>query len=118
MHYASADLVGEVNPENASTTYEFQYAPTGSCATLEGCASALQLPAARSAAYGAIGTTVEATGLQPATSYRYRLVAENEDHEPAAGQEGVFTTAPAPVPQAVTAAASGVGVTGAVASAR
>ena len=116
VHYASADLFGEVNPENASTAYEFQYAPTGSCATLEGCATASQLPATRSAAYGAVGTTVEATGLKPATSYRYRLIAENEEQERAVGQEGVFTTEPAPVPLAVTAAAGGVGVTGAVAS--
>ncbi len=116
VHYASADLFGEVNPENASTAYEFQYAPTGSCAMLEGCATASQLPATRSAAYGAVGTTVEATGLKPATSYRYRLIAENEEQERAVGQEGVFTTEPAPVPLAVTAAAGGVGVTGAVAS--
>jgi hypothetical protein len=116
VHYSSADLFGEVNPENASTTYEFQYAPTASCAALEGCPAASRLPATRSAAYGAIGTTTEATGLQPATSYRYRLVAENEHQGRSAGREGVFTTAPAPVPLAVTAPASGVGVTGAVAS--
>lgn len=117
---SSAVVFGELNPENANTTYEFQY---GACPTLESCPGTLSTTASASAVYGTIGTTVEVAGLQPATAYRYRLVASNEGEVAgkrvggsATGVEGTFTTSPAPVPQARTSAVNAVGVTTATAS--
>jgi hypothetical protein len=66
---------------------------------------------------------MQATGLQPATTYRYRLLASDEQEiagkrvgGETAGVEGEFTTAPAPVPQAMTGAASGIGASTAAVS--
>jgi hypothetical protein len=116
---SSAVLSGELNPENASTTYEFQY---GACASLESCPGAAQTTAAVSSVYGEVATTLEATGLQPATTYHYRLFAVNtaggalNETGGAVLPEGTFTTAPAPVPQAASGAASAVGATSATIS--
>jgi hypothetical protein len=106
----AAVMVGELNPENANTRYSFQY---GTCGALEGCATAAQTPAEESAAYGTVGGTLEASGLQPATTYRYRLLAVNGAGQ-AVGPEGQFTTAPAPSVSAQTGPASAIGTTGAV----
>ena len=116
--FSSAVLFGELNPENANTTYEFQY---GSCAGVEACPGAAEIPGAlqtppvQSPTYGTIGTTVEVTGLQPGTLYHYQLLAKSAGGE-AAGGVGSFTTAPAPVVQAATGAASAVAATSAVIS--
>jgi hypothetical protein len=110
---SSADLVAALNPENAPTEYFFEYAPN-----LGGyCEGALRTATLRSAVYGPIGATLEVTGLQPATTYRYRLCAANQAgkardaHGGGAITEGAFTTSSAPVPQAVTGPVSGVGTT-------
>ena len=114
---SSVVMSGELNPENANTTYEFQYAPEGpSCETLDNCALVQTVGVSESSAYGAIGTSAEARGLQPGTTYRYRLLASDE-HEVAGkivgakrtGGEGTFTTAPAAIPLALTGAATQVG---------
>jgi NHL repeat len=110
---SSAVIFAELNPENATTSYEFQY---GSCENLENCPSRTQTPALGSAQYGEIGATQEVIGLQPATTYRYRLLAESENAQKtekraATGAEGSFTTAPAPIPQAATGAPTQVGAT-------
>jgi len=109
---ASAVMSGELNPENANTSYRFQY---GACATLEACPGTGVTPVAEAASYGKLATTLEASGLQPGTVYRYRLVAESAGGV-AHGAEGQFATAPAPAVGAVTGAASGVGVGGATIS--
>jgi hypothetical protein len=117
---SSADLSGEVDPENATTTYEFQYAKACTngepCPAIAQAPSMLQTTSQQSALYGATGITQEITGLQPATSYRYQLAAVNEQGQAAVNQtggtalpEGTFTTAPAPTPQAASGAASAVG---------
>jgi hypothetical protein len=116
---SSAALVGELNPENTKTRYEFQYAPAKTCASLEaGCAGMAETASHESPVYGKIVTTLEASGLQPATEYRYRLYAINEKDESARNEkgglplpEGAFTTAPAPVPQATTGGHSPPGTT-------
>jgi hypothetical protein len=79
--------------------------------------------AQESPAYGSIGTTLEATGLQPATTYRYRLYAVNKEGEPAVNAtggkpvpEGEFETAPAPVLRATTGASSALSATSATIS--
>lgn len=116
----SAVLFGQLNPENTNTSYQFQY---GACETLDACSGLAETTPVQSAAYGKIGTTAEATGLQSNTTYRYRLMARNENGQAAGNDkgepqlpEGTFTTALAPVPQAATGSPSGVGVTSAILS--
>ena len=127
VNSSSAVLSGTVNPENTNTSYEFQYAKE--CAGGEVCPEIglapglAQTAAQESAAYGEAGVTQQASGLQPASTYRFRLVAVNQAGEAAVnatgGQplpEGTFTTAPAPVPQAATGGASEVAANSAVIS--
>ena len=121
---SSVVLFGELNPENANTRYDFQYVPFVACESLEeSCPGMAETSAQESAAYGKLATTLEATALQPATTYRYRLFAVNAvngAHQTAVNEtgglplpEGTFKTAPAPVPQAVTGAYSALSATSA-----
>jgi hypothetical protein len=124
VHPSSAVMFGELNPENAKTRYEFQYVRAETCQSLEeSCPGMTETQAQESPAYGSIGTTLEATGLQPATTYRYRLYAVNNKGEPAVNAtggkpvpEGEFETAPAPVPRATTGAFSALSATSATIS--
>ncbi len=114
VHFSSVVFYGEVNPENAPTVYSFQY---GACASgLEGCAETFFTEPSVSNAYGAVASTLEATGLQPATTYHYRLVAVNEHEQTGIGPEQTFTTSPAPVPRAQTGSASMIAATSATVS--
>jgi NHL repeat len=138
--FSSAVIFGELNPENADTEYFFEYAPGEALAGCTGvrretCPGVLATPAVRASCslvkgvsfcvYGKIGSTVEVTGLQPVTVYHYRLFAESENTPktektyskcPEKCPEGSFTTAPVPVPHAVTGAASALGATSATIS--
>jgi hypothetical protein len=127
----SAVLFGELNPENAETEYFFEYAPSEEALTgcpgvkLASCPGAQATPAGHSSVYGRIGVTEEAVGLQPETTYRYRLVATNEvDHQGkreggvAVGPEGTFTTAPAPKVSAATGPPNSITATSAIVSGR
>jgi hypothetical protein len=125
---SSAVMFGQLNPENAQSEYYFEYIPASRGALREQCpqgvrserahcegAGVLSTSTASSSVYQKIGATFEATSLQPATVYHYRLVAEDEQeiagkHEGATtlGAEGTFTTSAAPAPQAATGAASAV----------
>jgi NHL repeat len=121
---SSAILFAELNPENASTHYWFQYTPAALCERLDGCAEAASTPVQQSAAYARIGSTAELTGLQPGSTYRYRLIAENENTAKTEKlivkgeeeQEGTFTTSSAIVVAATTGPSSMVGATSAVIS--
>jgi hypothetical protein len=120
---SSVVLLGAVNPENGKTRYEFQYAPADSCASLkEGCSGIQQTESQESAAYGPTATTLEASGLQPAKTYRYRLYATNQAGGALDAQGGneipedTFTTAPTPLPKASTGGFSQVGVASATIS--
>jgi hypothetical protein len=130
---SSADLRGELNPENASTEYFFEYGPGKALeecsqgvnrarAEDKQCAGVLTTDPASSGEYGAIGATFEARYLQPATTYHYRLFAESENvgksERRSAMSDGStsFTTVAAPVVQAVTGSVTGVGTTGATVS--
>ncbi len=133
---SSAVMESEVNPENAGGEYFFEYA---SGVTLEGCprgvrfetcagvgvTGAEEAPCATvggetQCVYGKLGVALEATGLQPATRYQYRLNAISQYGEGAVNEDGgsqleqgVFTTAPAPLPEAHTGAYSALSATGA-----
>jgi FG-GAP-like repeat len=65
-----ATLNGSVDPNGLSTTYHFQYGPTGSYGSSTPVSDAGWAPGAgaRSAAIG---------GLRPGTTYHYRIVASN-----------------------------------------
>ncbi len=109
---SSAVMFGKLNPENSATEYFFEYGP---CDNKNPYVS--RTKSLTSSTYGSIGATLEATGLQPATTYCYRLSAINEQHETAPeGTAGQFTTAPLPVPHAVTGAATAVTATSALVS--
>jgi hypothetical protein len=149
----SAVMLDELNPENARTEYLFEYASGADGLTItckkgvrrrigkecEGVATTQALEAkcnqvggAFHCPYGKMGVAIEATGMQPATVYHYRLTAENESiakdkltGEPErrtslegvnGEEEGTFETAPAPAPTAVTGPPSAVGVTSALVS--
>jgi phosphodiesterase/alkaline phosphatase D-like protein len=72
----SAVLNGSLNPEHASFgAYHFEYGP---CPTLTGCPTLERTTPEASSIYGVIGATQEVSGLAPATTYRYRLVASNK----------------------------------------
>jgi hypothetical protein len=123
----SVVMSGELNPENASTAYEFEYAKAcvegAVCPAIEQAPSMGETEVLHSSVYGKIGVTVEATGLEPGTTYRYQLHASNEQFVggdtvggQVTGPEGTFTTAPAPLPTAQTGAASAVAATSAIVS--
>ena len=81
-----ADLHATVDPLGAPTSYRFQYAPESdfqgeSCEWV--CSNVIQTPAGQLGEGGPTGSAPEAVlahlgGLSPATSYRFRLLAESE----------------------------------------
>jgi hypothetical protein len=140
VRFSSAVMFGEVNPENAQSEYFFEYGAGETLAKCPGgvrnesCGGVAATPAAQApcpvagegagrvsrCVYGKTGVTLQASGLQPATAYRYRLSGESENRAgtkkqaSVPGLEGGFTTAPSPVPQALTGAASAITVTSAL----
>lgn len=123
----SAVLFGELNPENASSEYFFEYAPGSEtlarCPGVrkESCPGVAVTTIARSSVYGRTGATVEASGLQPATLYSYRLFAKSENAAKtetltSTGAEAQFTTARAPSPSVQTGGSGAVTPTSAIVS--
>jgi hypothetical protein len=100
-------LSGSVDPEGTYTTYHFEYgteAENYSAATPE-----------NSAGEGSTSVPVSATvtGLQPGTSYHYRITA-NSAEGTAVGTDNTFKTSgtpPPPPPTVTTEGASGLGTT-------
>ena len=86
-----ADLGGSVNPEHSPASYHFEYGTT----TAYG--SELDI-AQLSAETKAIPVEATLQGLEPATEYHFRLVAENVGGE-TFGEDRAFTTEAAPQPQ-------------------
>ena len=125
VHPSSVMMFGELNPENTNTQYEFQYGPCKENNRQE-CPESpytAKTTVLESPAYAEIAAALEVTGLQPATSYRYRLVAVNEKDEAAVNEaggsvlpEGTFVTEPEPVVAARTGGVSAVTTTSAVVS--
>jgi hypothetical protein len=87
---SSANVTGTVNPNGESTTYTFQFGTT----TAYGSQTNPQ-----SAGAGTQGQVVSATltGLQPGTTYHYRLLATNPSGT-TVGADATFTTLGAPPP--------------------
>jgi NHL repeat len=118
---SSADLYGELNPENTPSEYFFEYAPASGDALercvgrAANCSGVTDTAALESEQYGNVGAIAEASNLQPSTAYRYRLAAVNQAGQQN-GAEGEFTTAQKPKVEAETVAASAVTSTSALAS--
>jgi hypothetical protein len=100
---SSAILHGSVNPDGASTTYQFQYGLTNSY----GLSSSLQ-----SAGGGTKSVTVQATAshLIPGTRYHYRVVAFNK-FGLTTGTDRTFKTTGNPPPDVATGPVSALGST-------
>ena len=99
----TATVTGTVNPNGQATTWYVEYGTSTSYGTRT---------ANVNAGSGTTNTSVFAnlTGLTPATTYHYRVVASNGSGT-ARGADGIFTTSAAPV--AATGAATNVTVTAA-----
>lgn len=86
----AALLGGKVDPENSPTTYYIEYGPNSSYGQ--------SAPATRDASAGSGNEVTFATqkvsGLSPASTYHFRLVAENAAGA-TPGEDMSFTTAPA-----------------------
>ena len=99
----SATLNGTVNPGGVPTDWWFEYGPT----TSYGMETT---PTNAGSGLANVPVVKSLSGLAPATTYHYRLVAKNSRPPVTAnGSDGLFTTASPPV--AVTSAATGVGPT-------
>jgi hypothetical protein len=92
-----ATLEAQVNPNNETTTYSFEYSETESGGKLTG--TIVKVPGMGALEGGTDQIATVPTGaLSPDTTYYYRVVAENaqsiEEHKPAEGQVEHFETAP------------------------
>lgn len=97
---ASVRLNAEINPAGSATTYHFDYLTLAAFeanvkASKDGFSGAFKVPAGADPGIGAGSTTLfpsqSFSGLQFETSYRYRVVAEN-DAGPTVGPEHTFFT--------------------------
>ena len=76
---AQVRLSAQIDPHGADTHYFFQYGTADCVVSPELC---VDVPAAPGvdigAGFGDVGVSVELSGLLPATTYHYRVVAQNE----------------------------------------
>lgn len=85
---SSATLNGLVEPDGFGTAYLFDYGTT--------IAYGQRTPERRSSSASGVQVAEPLTGLQPGTTYHYRLVASGS--LTSVGEDRTFTTPPAPVP--------------------
>ncbi|HYG96431.1 MAG TPA: hypothetical protein VD741_04910 [Solirubrobacterales bacterium] len=102
-------MYGSINPRGCETTYTFKYGPTTSYGTGSSSGNAGN-------ATFTVSASGFASGLQPETTYHYRLYATNSGGT-SSGADKTFTTGeeppPLPPPSVITEAATGVASTGA-----
>ncbi|MDQ2632101.1 MAG: trypsin-like serine protease [Actinomycetota bacterium] len=94
----SATISGQVNPRGLSSNYYVEYG--------QGAYTNLWGPAGAGAGQGFVSVSPTLTGLEPATTYQYRVTANNSLSN-AWGQGASFTTPPVP-PVVTTEAASNI----------
>jgi hypothetical protein len=102
-----ATLNGSVNPEGATTTYQFEFGATASYGS--------KAPAsAQGIGSGNLDVAVSQalTGLSPGTTYHYRLVATSAEGT-TYGPDGTFKTSPPNPPTATSGEATSIGSSGA-----
>jgi hypothetical protein len=86
----TAYLNGRVNPRNSATSYHFEYGTQGPC-DANPCTATPDQPAGSGDSIKF--ATEKISGLQPATTYHYRLVADNGNPAgPAGGADMTVTT--------------------------
>jgi len=100
-----ARLAGSVNPNGGATSYWFEYGTTTAYGQQTAAASA-------GSASASSPVQVELTGLAPATSYHYRLVAQNSGGTSVGANRQV--TMPSPIPLATSGNAAFVTSSGAL----
>jgi hypothetical protein len=96
VSYGSATLTGSIDPHGSTTSYYFQYGPTRAFGAQTAIASA-------GAGVSAVRVTVPIGGLQPITTYYFRLVAVNAVGA-VTGAERAFKTVKVPLSLAILAA--------------
>ena len=94
LAHTSATLTGTVDPEGTATGYRFEYGAT----TAYGSQTSLE-PAGAGSDPLVVRATL--TGLTPATTYHFRLVAG-----PVAGADATFRTTAAPAPPSISSLAA------------
>jgi len=90
---SGATLNGSLDAGGAETSYRFEYGTTPAYGQTTPTASA-------GAGSGAVGESAAVSGLAPATTYHFRIVAFREGIQVAAGGDRAFTTASNLVPPA------------------
>ena len=91
-----ATLRASVNPEGKATTFHYEYVDQASYEA-EGFASPNTIESPESASVGsdfALKEAVQQVDVLPETTYRCRVVAQNEDLAGVTGPVGTFTTLP------------------------
>jgi hypothetical protein len=88
----TAKISGEVNPRGLPTKYAVQYV-TEAGFEASGYAGATTTPEADAGSgSGFLEVAQKLSGLQPFTTYHFRLIAENEAGTATPGEDGTFTT--------------------------
>jgi hypothetical protein len=103
-----ATLNGTIDPRGSTTSYHFDYGldtSYGSVSTPNGSIAAGQ---------GNQGASSPVTGLQPGTTYHFRVVADNGTGGPQTGADQTFVTGPAGVAAATDITAVRATLTGVV----
>ena len=91
----SATLTGTLAPNGVPTEYHFEYGPTAAYGDTTPSVSAGAGP-------GAVSAAASLAGLNPFTTYHFRLVASNTAGV-TKGPDATFTTSPEPAPPAAPA---------------
>lgn len=97
----TAQLTGAVDPNDLSTTYQFQYGATSTYGAVT--------PEVTLTGDGAQAVVADLTGLAPATTYHYRLIARNS-RGIARGADRTFKTLRQPLGVAFTATPNPLGI--------
>jgi hypothetical protein len=85
----SATLKAEINPNTFATTYRFEYGPSDCSVTA--CTTVPLAGAQIGAGHRPVAVSQDIAGLQPGTTYHYRVVAENSQGT-TEGSDRTFTT--------------------------
>jgi hypothetical protein len=96
VSYGSVTLTGSIDPHGSATSYYFQYGPTSAYGAQTPVASA-------GAGTSTVSVAVPVGGLQPITTYHYRLIAVNATGA-ATGAGRAFATAKVPLSLAILTA--------------
>lgn len=110
---STATLRAEIDPGNLDTTYRFEYGACATAATCPGSPYATSAPApdadiGNGLSGGPVIVSQQLTGLQPGSTYHYRVVAINAAGT-TTGAEHTFATPPPQAP--IVASGQALGVT-------